>query len=76
MCRAPTPEPIVPPVIETERLRLRPFVEEDAPRLTALLEPFEVVEFTRAYPHPYTLDDGRAQIARQAEACKRGTAVY
>ncbi len=64
------------PVIETERLRLRPFVEDDAPRLTALLEAFEVVEFTASYPHPYGLDDARRQLARQREFAERGEAVH
>ncbi|QDU69818.1 GNAT family N-acetyltransferase [Engelhardtia mirabilis] len=65
-----------PPVIETARLRLRPFVEDDAPRLTALLEAFEVVEFTAGYPHPFGLDDARRQLERQRHLAEAGQAVH
>lgn len=61
--------------ILTDRLRLRAFDEDDAPRLTALLEAREVVEFT-PYPHPYGLEDARAFLARQRRWAEEGTAVH
>ena len=61
--------------ILTDRLRLRAFTDDDAPRLTALLEAREVVEFT-PYPHPYGLEDARAFLARQRRWAEEGAAVH
>lgn len=52
------------PIIETERLRLRPPSPADAPRLAALANDFEVVKWTGGMPFPYTLADAEAFVRR------------
>ena len=41
------------PVLETERLRLRPFTIEDASRVKELAESYEVSKTSLNIPHPY-----------------------
>ncbi|MGE5476767.1 MAG: GNAT family N-acetyltransferase, partial [Bacteroidales bacterium] len=57
------------------RLKLRPLTEADAPRLTQLLDDWEVVKYTAAIPHPYTLNDGISFIASQRERARTGKGV-
>lgn len=51
------------------RLKLRPLAEGDAPRLTQLLDDWEVVRLTALIPHPYTEADGREFVATMANKC-------
>ncbi len=43
-------------VLETQRLILRPFIRDDAERLTELLQDPEIHRWTSSIPFPYTLD--------------------
>ncbi len=52
--------------IETERLVLRPPRPDDAERLAALANHREIARNLGLMPHPYTVDDARAFIARAA----------
>jgi len=51
------------PVIETARLRLRPFRDADLAELVRLINDWQVARWVSNVPHPYTEDDGRAWIA-------------
>jgi RimJ/RimL family protein N-acetyltransferase len=63
------------PVLETPRLRLRPFTLEDAPRLQQLAGARAIADTTVSVPHPY--DDGLAErwIQEQHAAFQQGRAV-
>lgn len=45
------------------RLKLRPLVPDDAPRLAELLNDWEMVKHTAAIPHPYAPADGESFVA-------------
>jgi hypothetical protein len=49
-----TPQAAPQPILRTDRLILRPFVEEDAPRLAALAGTGRVADTTGLIPHPYS----------------------
>lgn len=49
-------------VLETERLRLRPYGEEDIAELVPLIGAREVAAMTLRIPHPYTEQDARQFI--------------
>ena len=55
-----------PPVLETARLRLRPFVPEDAPVVRRLAGAREIADTTREIPHPYPAGAAEAWIATHA----------
>jgi RimJ/RimL family protein N-acetyltransferase len=63
------------PILKTERLLLRAFRLEDAPRVQELAGEREIAETTATIPHPY--EDGVAEewIATHAEAFKKGNGV-
>lgn len=52
--------------IHTQRLSLRPVLEADAPRIQELAGEACVARMTVAIPHPYTLEEARAWLARAA----------
>jgi RimJ/RimL family protein N-acetyltransferase len=56
------------PVIQAQRLLLRPVAMADAARLAELANDFEVVKTTGGMPFPYTLADAEGFV-RRAEAC-------
>ena len=64
-----------PPVLETERLVLRPFQLSDAARVKALAGAFEIYRTTLNIPHPY--EDGMAEkwIATHASQFYEGSSV-
>jgi [ribosomal protein S5]-alanine N-acetyltransferase len=69
---AATPYP-PPPFLETERLILRHYHPNDAPRLAAIANDKDVAE-NLTLPHPYTLDDAKAWIARSLAPDAHGKA--
>ncbi len=64
------------PIIETERLVLRPFTTEDAPQAHRLLAAPDVARTTLNLPYPYP--DGLAQswIATHAEQARAGESLH
>jgi len=54
-------------VLETERLRLRPYCEADIAELLPLIGAREVAATTLRIPHPYTEQDARAFLALAQE---------
>lgn len=57
------------------RLRMRPLTLADAPRLTELLDDWEVVKYTAAIPHPYSLADGESFVATMDSRRRTGKGV-
>jgi RimJ/RimL family protein N-acetyltransferase len=60
------------PVLETERLRLRPLTLLDKPELTAVLSDAETM---RWYPRPFSDTEVREWIERQMERYRGGTGL-
>src|SRR5438105_13252822 len=50
-------------VIETARLRLRPFREDELTELVRLIDDWEVARWVSNVPHPYIEADARAWVA-------------
>ena len=66
----------VPMVMETERLRLRPFAD-DLSDLDALFAIQSDPEHMRFYPHPFSREESRAWIERSLERQERlGLALW
>jgi RimJ/RimL family protein N-acetyltransferase len=57
---------VKPPVLETERLRLRPFAPSDAPEVQRLAGAREIADTTKRIPHPYRDGVAEAWIATHA----------
>ena len=53
-----------PPTLETKRLKLRPFAEDDVAELVSLIGAREVAATTLRIHHPYTEKEARAFLAR------------
>lgn len=66
---------IEPVVLETERLRLRPFEAKDVDRLCELAGAEEVYRTTLNIPHPYLRADAEAWIIKVTEMRADGTAA-
>jgi [ribosomal protein S5]-alanine N-acetyltransferase len=49
----------LPATLATQRLRLRPFIIEDAPRLAMFVGDYDVAKMTATIPHPYSEADAR-----------------
>ena len=64
------------PSLWTERLRLRPFVAEDAEALHALADRREVTDTSTSLWQPFTLSAARIWIAGQSQAFRGGTSVF
>ena len=52
------------PVLETARLRLRPYSWDDAPAMTAFLADFEVARWLALVPHPYGPEHARSFLEK------------
>ena len=67
----PIPE-LIAFVLETERLRLRPLTDADAPAMAALATDRRVADGTLALPHPYTVHNAETFIQVEREDRARG----
>jgi RimJ/RimL family protein N-acetyltransferase len=63
------------PILDTVRLRLRPFAPADAARLHELAGAREVADTTISIPHPYPEGLAAQWIAEQAQAFAEGRAA-
>lgn len=59
--------------IKTERLLLRPFTSDDAPRLVELVSAWDVARMTSRIPHPYSPDLAATWIASHVSGRAAGT---
>ena len=65
----------MPVILETARLRLRPYAEADVSELVPLIGAREVAATTLRIPHPYTEQDARAFIAGSLDPGKIWLAI-
>jgi ribosomal-protein-alanine N-acetyltransferase len=63
-------------ILETARLRLRPFEPGDAEQLQELAGARSVAEGTLLIPHPYPLTEAVEWIASRPQALENGNLVY
>ncbi|MDO8907417.1 MAG: GNAT family N-acetyltransferase [Pseudohongiella sp.] len=63
------------PTLATERLRLRPYRLDDAPRIKKLAGERDVAEMTRTIPHPYPEGEAERWIQQQPMAWQNGSSV-
>jgi len=68
----PTLLPTSVPTLETERLTLRAFTLEDAPRVNELARDRRISDITLFIPHPHTLEDALTRIASHPERAAQG----
>jgi len=59
----------------TQRLRLRPLTEADAPALAEMLDDWQLVKHTANIPHPYGLDDAIAFVSLMASRAQARTGM-
>ena len=64
------------PRLATERLRLRPFVAEDAGALAELAGSPAIADTMLDWPHPFSLANARSTIAAQAAVYQGGRAIH
>ena len=64
------------PRLETDRLRLRPFVAEDAPLLAELAGAREIADTMISIPHPFSIAAARMAIAANAAGFQSGRSVH
>jgi len=64
------------PSLQTERLRLRPFVAEDAEVLHALASEREIADTTQSIPHPYSLTAVKSWIVNLPRYFEMRSAVH
>ena len=64
------------PSLETERLRLRPFLAEDAEAVQQLAGAREIADTALGIPHPYSLEAVKAWIAGQAFSFQQSTLLH
>ncbi|CTQ55366.1 Putative ribosomal N-acetyltransferase YdaF [Roseibium album] len=55
------------PMIETDRLTIRPPRSDDLDRCAELLGDYEVAKMLSRVPHPYDLEQGREYLARSVQ---------
>jgi len=66
---------IDPPTLETQRLRIRPYTEQDIAELVPLIGSREVAATTLRIAHPYTERDARAFLELAEEPDKLWLAI-
>jgi len=63
------------PTLETERLLLRPLMQDDAPAVARLAGRREIADTTISIPHPYSEEQARYWIAESADLFAQGKSV-
>jgi RimJ/RimL family protein N-acetyltransferase len=71
-----SPETARPLELRTARLVLRPFAEEDAPRLAALAGKWRVADTTLSIPHPYPAEQALREIHRFLAEFQAGASAH
>jgi RimJ/RimL family protein N-acetyltransferase len=66
---------VYPPTLETDRLRIRPYIEADIPELLPLVGTREVAATTLRIAHPYTEQDARRFLELAKEPDKLWLAI-
>src|SRR5437762_7176024 len=64
------------PRLTTERLRLRPFVAEDAEPFAELAGAREIADTMLEWPHPFSVANARSTIAAQAGVYQASRATH
>lgn len=64
------------PSLQTDRLRLRPFVADDAEALWQIAAPREIADTAVAIPHPYSLATAKTWIAGLPHLFRTQTAMH
>ncbi len=64
------------PTLQTDRLRMRPFVADDAEALKAIAGAREVADTSTDVPHPYSLATAKSWIAGLPHFFRTQTAVH
>lgn len=73
--RAEGGELIIQPVLQTERLTLRPLTLEDAPAIQVLVGAYEVALNTLSIPHPYPAGGAEAWIGTHRSSYDAGREI-
>jgi RimJ/RimL family protein N-acetyltransferase len=63
------------PILETERLTLRPFRPDDASRIQELAGDKDIASTTIEIPHPYRLEDGLSWISTHQKQFNEGCQI-
>ena len=63
------------PTLHTERLVLRPFTQDGAPRVAELAGAWEIADTSAVVPHRYALDEAVTWIASHASQWEQGGAA-
>ncbi len=64
------------PSLETERLRLRPFLAEDAEPVQDLAGMREIADTALSIHHPYSIDAAKAWISGQVFSFRQSTSLH
>ncbi|HEY5674530.1 MAG TPA: GNAT family N-acetyltransferase [Malonomonas sp.] len=64
------------PSLQTERLRLRPFIADDAEMLVKLAGTREIADTTISVPHPYTPTAAKSWIVGLPHLYRTGSAIH
>ena len=64
------------PALQTSRLRLRPFVADDAPAVSRLAGERRIADEAISIPHPYSLNSAKTWIASLPHLFRNGSAVH
>ncbi len=64
------------PSLQTDRLRLRPFVADDAQTVATMAGTREIAAATTSIPHPYSLTAAKTWIASLPHLHRSGLAVH
>ncbi len=64
------------PSLQTERLRLRPFVSDDAETIARLVGASDIAATTISIPHSYSLSAAKTWIASLPHLYRTGSAVH